>query len=487
MVDVANLEKLRPCGRWETYSTARHHLGFYKNVGLTATYTSSTTFKSPLEELVFRALREVIASHPNLSAITINEEKSYPDVYFARLPEIDLRTCVEFQERGNPFPGDGDVDEELDGLLAEQHSRDFKDEFGRNPFWRLIVVTSADMPNTISVTWFFHHVLADGTSAFLFHDSFIAALNSVVASEAEADPIVKSSTTALLPSLEELHALPISWSFLLHAVLGLVLPSIFNKRPAKLWTGNPVPTNVAQAPKLNYRTHVVSAKSTRKLAQASRDEKTSVTATLQCLLAASLFAGLPATEWEKIKIESPISMRRFLKGLPENQMTNAITQYGVLHQRPTTTVPHEAAEADALRYFSWDEARAVKSTIQAEVAKEGRENPIALLKYVSDMPQLFIEKLGKPRHPSSEFSNIGVYKAKEAEGEGPWKLGRMTFSQSPNLTSCPFCVNVVTGADENAVLNFCWTEGAVEEEVMVRVIYGIAKGIDALIARIENL
>jgi hypothetical protein len=37
-VVVENLEKLRPCGRLEKYSTARHHLGYFNNVGLTAIY-----------------------------------------------------------------------------------------------------------------------------------------------------------------------------------------------------------------------------------------------------------------------------------------------------------------------------------------------------------------------------------------------------------------------------------------------------------------
>lgn len=486
MVDITGLEKLRPCGRLETYSTARHYLGFYKSVGLTAAYISSATVSTSLEKQIFQALRKVISKHSNLSAITVNEEKSFPDVYFARLPEIDLRTCVEFHERVRPFPKNGEADEELDALLAKQHSRDFKDEYGNNPFWRLVVVTSPDRPKEISVSWFFHHALADGTSAFLLHESFVDALNSV-APEADADPIVISPKSALVPSLEELHPLPISWPFLLHAILGLILPSVFNKRPAKLWTGNHVPVEVTTAPKLNYRTHVVSTESTKKLAQISRKEKTSVTATLQCLIAASLFASLPTAEWEKIKIECPISMRRFLNGVAEDQMTNAITQYGYLHERHTTTPSNDTAEVDVLRYFSWDEARAVKSVIQAEVANEGRDNPIALLKYVSDLPQFFKDKLGKPRNPSTEFSNIGVYKNKELGNEGSWKIGRMTFSQSPNLTSCPFCVNAVTGGDGNAVLNFCWNQGAVDEAVIARVIEGVAKGLEHLVANHETV
>lgn len=480
MADITKLEKLRPCGRLETYSTARHHLGFYKSVGLTATYTSSTVFSAPLESLVFQALRQVIAKHPNLSAIPVNEEKSYPDVYFARLPEIDLRTCVDFRERADAFPKDGEADADLDALLAEQHSRDYKDEVGRKPFWRLVVVASASRPNEFSASWFFHHALADGMSTVLFHDSFLAALNSA-APEADVNPVVKSPTSALVPAFEDLHPMPISWSFFLQAIGAAIFPSIFNKRPAKLWTGNPIPTGDEPVPKFNYRTLVLSAETTKKLAQASREEKTSVTAALQALLAASLFASLPG-EYEKVKIEGPISMRPFLDGVPEGQMTNAITNYAYLHQRlpPTSTDGVAKAEADALRYFSWDEARAVKSAIQAQVAKNGRDNGVALLKYVSDMPKFFTDKLGKPRNLTAEISNIGVYKPKESANEGSWSIGRMTFSPTPDITYGAFGITVVTGGDGNAVISFSWLDGAVEKELLAEVIDKFQKGIDGL-------
>ncbi|KAF1847655.1 uncharacterized protein K460DRAFT_276437 [Cucurbitaria berberidis CBS 394.84] len=479
MVDVTNLEKLRTCGRLETYSTARHHLGIYKNVGLTATYTSSAATLTSLETLVFGALRGVLAKHAILGAIPLNEEKSYPDVYFARIPEIDFRTCVEFHQREDPLPRDGETDAELDALLVEQHNRDFKDELGSKPFWRLIILTSTKKPNEFSVSWFFHHALADGTSAFLFHESFLAALNSA-APEADADPIFKSLNTALFPPLEELHSMSISWPFFIKAVLGTILPSIFAKRPMKLWTGNPVPAEIDLAQPIHYRTLVFSAETTSKLAQASRKEKTSVTATLQCLLAASLFASVPAAECEKIKIASPMSMRRFLDGVAEDQITNAITQYGYLHQRLAVTSTDEAAKVEVLQYFSWDEARAVKAEIQTELAKEGWDNPIALLKYVSDMPRFFLEQLGKPRSPTLELSNIGVFRVTKTEMEMPWKIGRMTFSQTPNMTSCPICVNVVTGMDGNAVVNFSWREGAVEMELMEHVLECVSKGVEGL-------
>jgi hypothetical protein len=474
MTDPNRLEKLRPCGRLETFSTARHHLGFYKNVGFTAEYITSNTSESSLEIQVYSALRHVIAEHPNLSVVPLNEDQSYPKVYFAQLPEIDLHTVVELRERKTSFPKDGETDGELDKLLAEQHSRDFKEglELGSMPFWRLILLSSPGKTTRFTATWMWHHALADGASALLFHESFLAGLNSTNTAS-DTGPIVKPPTAALLPPLEGLHPMLISWSYFLSAVLRSIFPSIFSKRPAMLWTGNPVPSSTATIPHPRYRTLVLCAETTKRLAQTSRKEKTSVTSTLQCLLAASLFAILPAEQYKMLKIEGPISMKRWLD-VKEKDMTNAITMYSYLHSRRTTSTPN------VHDHFSWDEVRAVKSTIMTEVAKEGRDSAIALLKYVSDMPQYFKEKLGKERDPTTEISNVGIWQGNTDEG-AKWKVGRMVFSQCPNLVTGAFTVSAVTGGDGNAVLNFCWCEGVIEDAFMEKVIEGVREGVEGLV------
>jgi hypothetical protein len=478
MADLSNLKKLRPCGRLETYSTARHHLGFYKNVGFTAEYVASETSQQSLENQVYIALRNVIAQHPILCAIAADEDKSYPNVYFAELPEIDLRTCVEIYERNTPLPNDGEVDKELDEMLAQQHSRDFKERLGSRPFWRVLVLTWPKDATRFTATWMWHHALADGASAFLFHESFLGGLNSSEM-EGNAEPIVKSSNMALPPPLEELHPMTLSWLYFIRAILGALLPSMFAKRPLGLWTGGPVQQDATPLPQPRHRTLVLSKATTDKLVQLSRAEKTSVTATLQCLLAASLFVHLPAQYYQKLKIEGPIAMKRFLN-VEGKQMTVAMAQYGYLHERLASQNSQDSTKPSILKQFSWDATRAVKTIISAEVAKAGTDNSIALLKYVPSMSQFFLDKLGKPRDPTAELSSVGVWKTKQNPGN--WAIGRMVFSQSPNVVTSAFAVSVVTGGDGNATANFCWVEGAVDEGLMRKVIEGVKDGVEVLVA-----
>ena len=472
MTDMKELEKLRPCGRLETYSTARHALGYYNNVALAATYISSSPPQS-LETSIYAALKQVIAKHVNLSATPVNEDKSYPDVYFARLPSIDLRTCVELRERKKPVPKDGEVDKELDELFKEQHNRNFKDELGSKPFWRLAVLTSSTEKSTFTAVWVFHHALADGASALLFHETFLGVLKDQ-APILEPSPIVQSPAIPLPPPFEEQHPMTISWPVFLNAVVKSLLPSVFDKRPAKLWTGNDISSELTQAPGFHSRTIVFSADTTKRLAQLSRKQGVTVTATLQALLAASLFANIPANDFNKVAIAAPISMRPFLQNVPDDQMTNAIASYDFTHHRPTPATQNSGA----LQYFSWPEVLAVKSSIQAAVAKHGHDNPIALLKYVSNMHDFLTSNLGKPRMPSAELSNIGVYKPKS---EGEWRIARMTFSQCANPTAAALNVNVVTGGDGNASLNVSWCEGAVEEGLVGKVMEGLEEGIVGLV------
>jgi hypothetical protein len=476
MTVLGNLQKLRPCGRLETYSTARHHLGYYNNVALAASYTSTLPPQS-LRNLIYAALKVVIAKHPTLSAIPLSEDKSYPEVYFARLPSIDLRKCVEFRERKNSTPKDGEDDEELDQLLMDHHNWNFKADLGTKPFWRLAVLTSSTDQSTFTAAWVFHHALSDGASAFLFHDTFLAALNTLKP-DVDADPVVESPITPLPPPFEEQHPMTITWPFFLHTLAKTFLPSLFDKRPAKLWTGNDVPAEITSAPHFNSRTYVLSSDRTKRLAQLSRKQGVSVTATLQALLAATIFANSPAEEADTIKMEAPIAMRPFLKDVPNDEMTYAIASYEVTHHRPSAAVAPERERPDALKYFSWAEAQAVKSAIQAAVAKAGCDNFVALLKYVSNMHDLFVGDLGKPRAISAELSNVGVYKAKS---KGAWSIGRMTLSQCANPVTATFHINVVTGGDGNATLNVDWCDGAVEEELLREMMNGFKEGIEALV------
>lgn len=485
------LTSLRPCGRLETYSTARHDLGTYNNVKLTATYSLTGRQISDLRSIVFSALHHVITKHACLSAVTLNEGEEYPHIIFARLSSINLDDIVEFRKRSRQDPEDGQPDAELDALLTEQHNRGFKEHLGERPSWRLVILAADLSEPKFAASWIFHHAPIDGTSALLFHEAFLEGLKACSTVD-NCGPIVQPPNAPLLPAVEDLHPMNMSWKFLLRALWQEYAPALFRRKPGDVWSGNCVFSSAQSIPKCCFHTFVLSRETTQRLVQVCRTETTSVTATLQCLFAASLFASSAVANHNKLKIMGPMSMRRFLN-IPKDQMINAVTQYHYTHVRPAVesrTKTTEGAEVTGMEYFSWDEARNVKAAIEAELTKGGRDNPASLLRYVPSLHDFFTSKLGKPRGSTAELSNIGVYRASNVgsakeiatDAAQKWEIGRMTFSQCPNLTGSAFGINVVTGGDGNMAVNLCWGEDAVTKAMMTELAEDVQRSVLILTA-----
>lgn len=470
-------------GKLETFSTARHNLGFYNNVGFTATYTLPNNELPINLKIVHRALGQVIIQHPILSAIPLDEDTEAP--YFARLDLIDLTQCVSVVERKHVVPTDGQTDDELDAILEEQHNINFKEHLGSRPFWRVILLLPpTGSAQEVTVSWIYHHALADGGSGVVFHRSLQSALQQMNPPSSEddgafrnTDTVVKSPSDPLLPPLEDLHPLPLSVSYIFKQLWNDWFPSPMRG----LWAGNLIP---ASASRMRFKSLVLSRDMTSTLVRASRSHGVSLQATLQCILASATFANLDG-EWNTLRASGPISLRRYLK-CPEAQesidekLGTWVGQYGFEHHRQPAF-----DEGNGKPLFDWAEALAVKSEIAVELAKDLKDTTVNLLRWVSDVAQFFTKKVGSRREESFELSNVGVMKADLVNGnsaskEEHWNIGRCTFSQSASVTGPAFCVSAVTGGDGCAVLGFSWLDDAHEEGWMEQVITTTKKQIQEL-------
>jgi hypothetical protein len=305
---ISQLENLRPLGKLqpflkhltnavlthkpgglEQFSSTRHHLGFYNNVGISASYTCQTP-KAPnaLKDIIFSALSIVILRHPILSAIPVNEDTTAP--FFARLPEINLENVVTFMTRKEPFSA---RDIELDSIPETQHNISFKSGYGTFPFWRVIILRSAEAEKEFVLSFIFHHALSDGGSAMVFHKDFLSALST--------NPTPLSSYTLrtqkheLLPNLELAHPLPIS------------APSSPPYVPENLWSAEPV----SMPTKGHFQSLVFSNETTARAIQVCKDHGTTITATIPVLVATALMQNIPE-QFEELECTFVVSVRRWL-------------------------------------------------------------------------------------------------------------------------------------------------------------------------------
>ncbi|EXJ92615.1 hypothetical protein A1O3_01167 [Capronia epimyces CBS 606.96] len=519
-------ERLRPVGRLERYSTARHDLRFYLNAAVTASYTLPDRCSPPLplKHYIYEACRTVVGLHPILSAIPVDEHTPHPQ--FVRLPEINLDRCVSFHERrpvvlepdpsvdataastslgwdarGDTGTGTGtdtDTDTDLDELLTTQHNMAFAPP---HPFWRLCVLTDAARPHCFTAAFVFHHAIGDGTSGMAFHRAFHQALSQAVSvspvsdqtgtgtgtgtGPATATAIIPSPSTALLPSVEALHAMPIS---IIHLVTILFKEKVWSRRDPGLWTGSKI-----SVPLDNRVRHIAFAPSTtRGFIDACRTHGTTVTAALQTLVAGVLFSHLPAHTFTALKCAGAISMRRWLPGIIDDNSMGVFVQ--------DLSEDYSRADFQTGR-LPWAEAKRSRDTITHVLSLEGRNAGPNLLRYVNDYQQeLFLSKVGKERQSSFEVSNLGAFRrttqsktlesSRSQSGSGSGtdvEIGRMVFTQSANVAGSAFEVSVVSGEDGCLALGFSWQKGVVEAGLMDEVINGVQEEvIDVAVNGVEE-
>lgn len=480
MVSVLSTQRrqhfLTPCaGRLEQHATARHSLKYYNNVGATAYYScppSQACEDLPL--LIYRVLDAVIYEHPALGAIVVDEEKSSP--YFVRLPSIKLRGAVEFVASATTLEvSDAARAQELDQILEEQHNQNFLRRHGEVPYWRLVIIHNPDKKSGFIACFIYHHAIADGTSGLAFHRSFLSKLLFMVAVPASSPvrtedlrttdgPISLLPDKQILPSLETLHPLPLSTSYMLRSLWHEYFPGTVRG----LWTAAPISDAISKR-RSRFRSMQLSTNTTSRLLAACRSNSTTLTATVESMLAAALFSRLPSVRCSVLRCDGAVSLRRWLprETVNNDSIGNWVSRYLEEHRRPTGAT---SATANAPELFSWDEARRVRATIENELSKNGKDSVVDLLRFAGKLHDYFTKKIGNSRDESFELSNIGVFRDSRNEQDlGSWKIGRVVFSQSADVVGAAFETSLVTGCDGCLNIGFSWLEGIVDGGWMEQV------------------
>ncbi|OJD23766.1 hypothetical protein ACJ73_04884 [Blastomyces percursus] len=407
-------------GLLERYSTARHHLGFYINVAVSATYTLPETCSHPLKSYIYRACKTLIGQHPILSAIPVGENTDEP--HFVLLPAVDLDTCISFEERrhgklvsSNSSCPDADMD--LEKLLNIQHNITF------SPPWRLYILADPDHPHIFTASFIFHHAIGDGSSGMAFHKTFLRALYlelSSAESSEQVDSTITSPNIPLLPNIEALHPMTVSIPF----------QKIWNKRDPNLWTGSKITMPLQN----EIRLLVLSESQTVSFRDLCRKNKTTITAALHTLVADAVFLNVSA-HYSQLRCVGALSNRRWLGGqISDDSM-------GVFVQDLHDSYHREKFFDQSGNFkFPWDEAVRSRKTIEDSINVKGKNAMPNLLKYVGDFHgELFLSKVGKDRADSYEVSNLGVFMSNlgpEAGSQNPTNWQDVLFAECECCGEC---------------------------------------------------
>ncbi|PTB49840.1 hypothetical protein M431DRAFT_499860 [Trichoderma harzianum CBS 226.95] len=465
MSSIQQLKKLRPLGKLEQVSASCHHLGYFNNVGLSAHYylpRSSSLAISDLRKLVYAAAGDVISKHPVLFAIPANEDS--PNAYFVSLPSINLDQRIKFLIRSQPLTVlDEGEDEELDAVLEDQHNTNFKNDYGKAPFWRLIIVQDAEGDMSFTASFIYHHAIGDGFSGLVFHNTFLDSLETVSSSPVSGlqskQIILPDDNVHIMPALGELHPLPINPSPPLHSATNL-----------NEWTGNSI-----RCPcKSRWISFHISSGTSESFFRKCKQKGLSVASVVSSVIATILFRILPP-DIEALTCIIPVNLRPWLRSSNAEATKTAMGSYfdatRVQLIRPSQH-PEDPNSADDIWSCAQQASKGIRQYLD-NVSPSGEPyTAVSVLETIPDISAIFTSVVGKPRDAAFEVTNIGLFSsaaASERKADSCWQVGKVLLSRSSLVSGAAITISIATGGDGTMAVGFSWQEGVVKDCLVQKV------------------
>ncbi|KAL9108270.1 MAG: hypothetical protein Q9187_008315, partial [Circinaria calcarea] len=472
----------------ERLSTSRHYLGFYRSVAVTAKYLLSETRLEArsLEDVFSSAVCQVVDRHPVLGCGIVGEEGNTPA--FTRLEQIALGGVIEF--RRIDAATDTEYDEKLMQMVKEQHSKRWPDLHLR-PGWKLTIAQRSNQgtrEKAVDAVFAFHHAIGDGTSGMAFHRSLLKALNNLPSRPISTVPTVIKGpySGAIVPAVEDLIQLDISWSFLLRQIWETSRPSWSVPASSKPWSAAVVTLPHPDDFRSRVRFISLPRALTRQILSKCRKRETTLTGLLHGIIIAQLSLLVP--EARSFRATTPYSLRPATGTSVEEiavQLSALTTEYA-----PGTISAFRAGRADprAAQQQIWEIARRFRLEMGAELAALPKDNLLGLLPYVRDWHRMWTDQVGKARSSTFEVSNLGSLRAEldsepnreqnelnreRKDEEIACTVSRLIFSQSGMVAGAAFSFNIASVESGPLTVTLTWQEGVVAEGLMGEILEGL--------------
>ncbi|KAJ4418801.1 Alcohol acetyltransferase [Gnomoniopsis sp. IMI 355080] len=405
-----------------------------------------------LRPLILQAAARVIARHPALSITFMGANEGAKNPYYAQLSQIDLQDCIVFKTRKLEVKEESaDADEERNELLELYHNTRFDERWGELPLWKLVILQEPSDQSRFVACFIWQHTIGDGHTGPSFHRTFQAELSvlSAKSDTQDTETIVRSPQTALPSSLESLHKLPLSPTYLLK----MAWQDKFPNNSQAVWLGAPITAPTRS----RFRSFVLSNEKTNKLLAVCRAHSVTMTAVIHALITLAIFSNLPQNK-TRLKSSIAINLRRWISSdvLKEDEMGNYVSTTYLDSKRP-----------ESMEGIQWAEALRIKKIIDNEVQMGGKNASTGCLRWVGDMHKYFASKTGQPRDATFCLTNLGVFRPRNKDAASlPWYTERMFFSESFDAAREAMDVTLVTGEDGCLTLGLIWGDGVVEENLV---------------------
>ena len=408
--------------------------------------------------------------------------------------------------------------------IVECHDRIFRhsDSTPLSPPWDVTVVplSSGDSREAaqLLVVFSYSHSHGDGTSGLTFHRTFIRGMNGAQAQDTNLSSVYDTIPRPLLPAFDQVADLTVSWNCLFGAALYDRLPT-FMRTSLGLHPISPATPNTWLAkPKLvwnSVRTGldilVLEGTHLTRLLSACQVHNARITGLLHQLIVRSLrqaVAKHSTAQGSKPEVcdivaTTPLNLRHLApQWASPAEMVMAVSATTELFAAdPLGDDTMSSSNED----FLWAGAKETGSKLVA-AASTLHDQPVALLRYVSDFRSWMTGQLGKISDCSYEVSNIMSFdpdthapprppvtssdvtsaaaSLKGEDSEGGWKVGNMYFSQPASVMDSPLNFGVVSRKGGDLVICLTWQVGVLGVEDEDAFTQDILSGVRSQIATI---
>ncbi|KAK4543664.1 hypothetical protein LTR36_005309 [Oleoguttula mirabilis] len=495
-------------GKNEHRCIARHDLGYYGYVVVAGIYQAPTKLPSPLStSYFFPALRHCFNILPILSAAVVGADTEYPQ--FVRPSHVNLQRHVRLVGRADA--GSRDEQDVIKRAIIECHDR-FAQHIDRVPPWDVTVIPLRPDPEAdetrLCILFSYSHSHGDGTAGLPFHRTFLQGLQQHAATAqdfpANHDSVYEPPDRQLLPALEQVADLKISWSYLLGAIFSDRLPTFLRTAlglPSMTsvtddtWLGSPI-SHDATTLRTGLEILVVKAVDIKAVISACRAHDARLTGLLHQLIVRALSQTLPkytanvdsAPVAYDIVAQTPLNLSHLASGWASAaDMVMAVSATQQLFPAASQQEPSNPAE-EAL----WTGAKETGAKLAA-AASTLTDQPIGLLRYVSEVRAWVVGQLGKARDCSYELSNIMMFDPEAnspqdtigKEAEGKWEVGNMYFSQPANVVGPPLSFGVVSRKGGDLIVCLSWQCGVLdvsnEDVFAAEVLASLKSQVDSIV------
>ncbi|EPQ56588.1 hypothetical protein GLOTRDRAFT_110855 [Gloeophyllum trabeum ATCC 11539] len=468
MSSTKTKDMIRKAGLLERFHITRQALGLDTCVVVSARYVFPTDAPSQslTPSVLYPALAKLIKSTGALCVCVAYSPSACKKPAFVPLHSINLDKVVQFTH--DPTS--------LQDVLEQQIAVPFDINATDRPLWRLTVLPD----NT--VVFAYQHGIGDGLSGRAFHLCLLEALRAPSAESQGkselASPIVDiPATVSLVPPLEKLTKLSVSFKQLLHEVTP-------HSPPSTAWRGNPV---VPRSPeqKNHVRLLSYSPADSQILAALSRSHSATITGALHVVAAQALarVLSLPdlSGKYDFVPFQIPMSLRP-LTNQPPTALCDHVSNHIFLCPLPPARSKDDPFVFDEA---SWRAAAELSATLRA--TRDKSRSYVAMLRFVAlvgGYRTYFKGKLNKEREGGLALINLGAFPKSHipSPGGSALTIADMAFTQEDGVVGEPMKINVIGGGDGSLTITCSWSDSQFHKSLGEMFAVKLDEGVKTLVA-----